>query len=112
MVEDERSLRLLSGIVQLSHRLGLQVTVEGVETFEQLKMLSVDVKPDLVQGFLFGSASPLRGSRPCPPPPGRLPPISARLRAVGRAAASATSPQLNHRRLRLRGPEPVKVNGR
>jgi diguanylate cyclase (GGDEF)-like protein len=56
VTEDERSLRLLSGIVQLSHRLGLQVTVEGVETFEQLKMLSVDVKPDLVQGFLFGSA--------------------------------------------------------
>jgi diguanylate cyclase (GGDEF)-like protein len=56
VVEDERSLRLLSGIVQLSHRLGLQVTVEGVETFEQLKMLSVDVRPDLIQGFLFGSA--------------------------------------------------------
>jgi len=56
VTEDERSLRLLLGIVQLSHRLGLQVTVEGVETFEQLKMLSLDVKPDLVQGFLFGSA--------------------------------------------------------
>ena len=56
VVEDERSLRLLSGIVQLSHRLGLQVTIEGVETFEQLKMLSDDVKPDLVQGFLFGAA--------------------------------------------------------
>ncbi|MGE0279446.1 MAG: putative bifunctional diguanylate cyclase/phosphodiesterase [Rhizobiaceae bacterium] len=56
VTEDERSLRLLSGVVQLSHRLGLQVTVEGVETFEQFKMLSADVKPDLVQGFLFGSA--------------------------------------------------------
>jgi EAL domain-containing protein (putative c-di-GMP-specific phosphodiesterase class I) len=36
--------------------LGLSVTVEGVETFEQLKILALQVKPDLVQGFLFGSA--------------------------------------------------------
>ncbi|TIN69548.1 MAG: hypothetical protein E5Y30_18780, partial [Mesorhizobium sp.] len=34
----------------------LSVTVEGVETFEQLKILALQVKPDLVQGFLFGSA--------------------------------------------------------
>jgi EAL domain-containing protein (putative c-di-GMP-specific phosphodiesterase class I) len=27
-----------------------------VETFEQLKKLALDVKPDLLQGFLFGSA--------------------------------------------------------
>ena len=39
-----------------STRLGLTVTVEGVETFEQLKLLALKVKPDLVQGFLFGSA--------------------------------------------------------
>ena len=32
------------------------MTVEGVETFEQLKILALQVKPDLVQGFLFGSA--------------------------------------------------------
>ncbi|MGB3386577.1 MAG: hypothetical protein WBA88_01205, partial [Pseudaminobacter sp.] len=36
--------------------LGLVVTVEGVETFEQLRILALQVKPDLVQGFLFGSA--------------------------------------------------------
>jgi EAL domain-containing protein (putative c-di-GMP-specific phosphodiesterase class I) len=46
----------LKGIVDLSRPLGLIVTVEGVETFEQLKILARDVKPDLVQGFLFGSA--------------------------------------------------------
>ena len=51
-----RSLELLKGIVNLSHPLGLTVTVEGVETFEQLKILALDVKPELVQGFLFGSA--------------------------------------------------------
>src|SRR5690606_8839867 len=52
----ERSLKLLSGIVDLSRSLGLMVTMEGVETFEQLKILAREVRPDLVQGFLFGSA--------------------------------------------------------
>jgi diguanylate cyclase (GGDEF)-like protein len=53
---DKRSLELLKGIVALSNRLGLLVTVEGVETFDQLKILAIEVKPELVQGFLFGSA--------------------------------------------------------
>ncbi|WP_336057567.1 putative bifunctional diguanylate cyclase/phosphodiesterase [Nitratireductor sp. CH_MIT9313-5] len=53
---DERSLKLITGVVELSRNLGLAITVEGVETFGQLKTLSVAVQPDLVQGFLFGSA--------------------------------------------------------
>lgn len=56
VTHSERSLELLKGIVGLSRRIGLQVTVEGVETFDQLKALAIDVKPDNVQGFLFGSA--------------------------------------------------------
>ncbi len=56
VTQSERSLELLTGIVNLSRRLGLSVTIEGVETFEQLKILVLKVKPDLVQGFLFGSA--------------------------------------------------------
>jgi EAL domain-containing protein (putative c-di-GMP-specific phosphodiesterase class I) len=56
VVRSERSLRLLRGIADLSRSLGLVVTMEGVETFEQLKVLALNVKPDLVQGFLFGSA--------------------------------------------------------
>ncbi len=56
VTRNERSLELLKGIVNLSRPLGLAVTVEGVETFEQLKVLALDVKPELVQGFLFGSA--------------------------------------------------------
>jgi diguanylate cyclase (GGDEF)-like protein len=56
VTQSSRSLDLLKGIVDLSRPLGLVVTVEGVETFEQLKLLARDVKPDLVQGFLFGSA--------------------------------------------------------
>ncbi|MGN6767485.1 MAG: putative bifunctional diguanylate cyclase/phosphodiesterase [Rhizobiaceae bacterium] len=56
VARNERSLELLKGIVKLSKQLGLLVTVEGVETFEQLKILALEVRPDLVQGFLFGSA--------------------------------------------------------
>ena len=54
--QSPRSLELLKGIVSLSRPLGLTVTIEGVETFEQLKILALEVKPDLVQGFLFGAA--------------------------------------------------------
>ncbi|MER9302744.1 EAL domain-containing protein [Mesorhizobium sp. M0293] len=56
VTQNPRSLELLKGIVNLSRPLGLSVTVEGVETFEQLKILAMQVKPDLVQGFLFGAA--------------------------------------------------------
>jgi EAL domain-containing protein (putative c-di-GMP-specific phosphodiesterase class I) len=56
VTRSQRSLELLKGIVNLSRPLGLSVTIEGVETFEQLKILALDVKPDLAQGFLFGSA--------------------------------------------------------
>lgn len=54
--QDSRSLRLLKGIVDVSRSLGLSITIEGVETFEQLKIISEQIKPDLVQGFLFGAA--------------------------------------------------------
>jgi len=54
--QNRQSLDLLKGIVGLSRTLGLSVTIEGVETFEQLKTLVHSVKPDFVQGFLFGAA--------------------------------------------------------
>ena len=60
---DARSLALLKGVVDLSRSLGLAVTIEGVETFDQLKALDVEIKPDLVQGFLFGSALTASGIR-------------------------------------------------
>lgn len=53
---DDRSLDLLKGIVTLSRRLGLTITLEGVEDFEQLKLIMRVAEPDLLQGFLFGSA--------------------------------------------------------
>ncbi|UUP16930.1 putative signaling protein [Nitratireductor thuwali] len=63
ITSDERSLRLLTSVVELSRNLGLAVTVEGVETFAQLKLLSGKVQPELVQGFLFGSALTASGIR-------------------------------------------------
>jgi len=56
LTRNERSLDLVEGIIALSRRLGLKITVEGVETFEQLKVLSSSARPDQVQGFLFGGA--------------------------------------------------------
>jgi diguanylate cyclase (GGDEF)-like protein len=56
VARNQRSLKLLRGVVELSRTLGLSVTVEGVETFEQLKTLALEIKPEFVQGFLFGSA--------------------------------------------------------
>jgi diguanylate cyclase (GGDEF)-like protein len=56
ITHNPRSLELLKGVVDLSRGIGLLVTMEGVETFEQLNILSQIVKPDLLQGFLFGSA--------------------------------------------------------
>jgi diguanylate cyclase (GGDEF)-like protein len=56
ITRNNRSMELLTGVVDLSRRLGLTVTVEGVETFEQFKLLAGAARPDLVQGFLFGSA--------------------------------------------------------
>ena len=56
VTQNPRALELLKGVVGLSRGIGLQITMEGVETFEQLEVLSQSVKPDLLQGFLFGSA--------------------------------------------------------
>jgi diguanylate cyclase (GGDEF)-like protein len=58
---NNRSLDLLKNVVNLCRALGLSVTIEGVETFEQLKLLALYVKPDLAQGFLFGSALSAQG---------------------------------------------------
>lgn len=56
ITENERSLDLLMGVLQLSRQLGLKVTIEGIETFDQLQLLSgIKISPDLLQGFLFGA---------------------------------------------------------
>jgi len=88
VTKNARSLELLKGVVNLSRPLGLSVTMEGVETFEQLKLLADTVKPDLVQGFLFGSPLTASGidamakqARPFATEFGRLSPAWAQISA-------------------------------
>ncbi|MEJ5020101.1 EAL domain-containing protein [Ochrobactrum vermis] len=59
ITSDRRSLMLLRGVTQLSHELGLGVTVEGVETEEQLALIRVAAGADLVQGYLLGMPVPV-----------------------------------------------------
>lgn len=59
IVEDRRSLMLLRGVTHLSHELGLGVTVEGVETEEQLELVRMAAGADLIQGYLMGKPMPV-----------------------------------------------------
>jgi diguanylate cyclase (GGDEF)-like protein len=61
IVNNERSLKLVSGVTRLAHELGLIVTVEGIETLEQFERLKAHAHIDLAQGFLFGAALSSRG---------------------------------------------------
>jgi EAL domain-containing protein (putative c-di-GMP-specific phosphodiesterase class I) len=49
---------IVGAILAMSHRLGLQVTAEGVETEAQLAMLRL-YNCDMVQGFLLARPMPL-----------------------------------------------------
>ena len=54
----ERSLTLLHGVARLSAELGMSVTVEGVETDEELALVMREPSIDEAQGFLFSPAIP------------------------------------------------------
>jgi diguanylate cyclase (GGDEF)-like protein len=58
--DDNRSLVLLSGVTHLAKELGLIVTIEGVETTEQMHILCDKIHVDQMQGYLFGRAMPAR----------------------------------------------------
>jgi EAL domain-containing protein (putative c-di-GMP-specific phosphodiesterase class I) len=58
IMDDKRSLILLSGVTKMAAELGLLVIVEGVEEVEQLEVLKREVHLDQVQGYLFGKAMP------------------------------------------------------
>jgi len=57
---DERALILIEGIARLSVELGLSVAVEGIETMDQLTLLSSEPAIEEAQGFLFSPAIPGR----------------------------------------------------
>ena len=58
-----RPLVLLRGITKLSAELGLSVTVEGIETPEQLALIAAEDSITEAQGFLFSPAVPEREIR-------------------------------------------------
>ena len=63
LVNNERMVTLLRGIVRLSAELGLRVAVEGVETEEQLALVAAEGRVDEVQGYLFGVPMPASAIR-------------------------------------------------
>jgi diguanylate cyclase (GGDEF)-like protein len=60
IVDNPRSLKLLSNVAQLGKDINLTVTVEGVETEEQLALIQSQTTVDQIQGYLFGVPLPRR----------------------------------------------------
>ncbi len=58
--ENKRSLPLLRNVARLIAELGMRVTMEGVETQEQLDLLMSEPSFDEAQGFLFSRPVPAR----------------------------------------------------
>ena len=52
-IDTDRPLMLLRGVARLSADLGMAVAVEGIETTEQLELVSVDGTVTEAQGYLF-----------------------------------------------------------
>jgi len=57
-IDNNRPLTLLRGVARLSADLGMAVVVEGIETNEQLELISVDGTVTEAQGYLFSRPVP------------------------------------------------------
>jgi diguanylate cyclase (GGDEF)-like protein len=57
-IDSDRPLTLLRGVARLSADLGMSVVVEGVETNEQLELISADGTVTEAQGYLFSRPVP------------------------------------------------------
>ena len=57
-IGNDRPLTLLRGVARLSADLGMSVVVEGIETNEQLELVSADGTVTEAQGFLFSRPVP------------------------------------------------------
>ncbi|WP_339757664.1 bifunctional diguanylate cyclase/phosphodiesterase [uncultured Hoeflea sp.] len=55
---DDRAGAIVGSIVSMAHMLGIQVTAEGAETFEQIEILR-DAGCDTIQGYHFGRPVPI-----------------------------------------------------
>jgi diguanylate cyclase (GGDEF)-like protein len=63
LTTNDRMLTLLRGVARLSGELGLRVAVEGVETEEQLLLISAEASINEVQGYLFAPPLPASALR-------------------------------------------------
>ena len=63
-IDGDRPQTLLRGIARLSADLGMSVVVEGIETNEQLELISKDGTVTEAQGYLFGKPVPAAQIRP------------------------------------------------
>ena len=84
-IDSDRPLTLLRGVARLSADLGMSVVVEGIETNEQLELISADGAVTEAQGYLFSPPVPavrvrqlLNASHGRRPPDGMLVPVAAR----------------------------------
>ncbi|MFL6791928.1 MAG: putative bifunctional diguanylate cyclase/phosphodiesterase [Bradyrhizobium sp.] len=57
-IDTDRPLTLLRGVARLSADLGMSVVVEGIETTEQLELISADGAVTEAQGYLFSRPVP------------------------------------------------------
>ena len=57
-IETDRPQTLLRGVARLSADLGMSVVVEGIETNEQLELISRDGTVAEAQGYLFSRPVP------------------------------------------------------
>ncbi len=57
-LDDEKNLILIESIIDLSHKMKLNVIAEGIETAEQLKIMN-DLDCDQIQGYYFYKPLPL-----------------------------------------------------
>lgn len=62
-IGNDRPLTLLRGVARLSADLGMSVVVEGVETNEQLELISADGAVTEVQGYVFSPPVPAQQIR-------------------------------------------------
>ncbi|HVW91685.1 MAG TPA: EAL domain-containing protein [Devosia sp.] len=60
IVHSPRALKLLTNVARLGKDIGLTVTAEGIETDEQLALITANTQIDQIQGYLFGVPLPRR----------------------------------------------------
>ncbi len=58
LVTEGRACELVDGVIQMGHRLGMDIVAEGVESVEQVRLLK-RLGCDCAQGFYYGKPAPV-----------------------------------------------------